>query len=49
MTQYRQQNNKNDGITQRNTDVLTDKKLKSLKPQDKLYKLADRDGLYVAV
>lgn len=29
--------------------MLTDKKLKSLKPQDKLYKLADRDGLYVAV
>lgn len=49
MTQYRQQNNKNDGITQRNTDMLTDKKLKSLKPQDKLYKLSDRDGLYVAV
>ncbi|WP_277849982.1 Arm DNA-binding domain-containing protein [Moellerella wisconsensis] len=29
--------------------MLTDKKLKSLKPQDKLYKLSDRDGLYVAV
>lgn len=29
--------------------MLTDKKLKSLKPLDKLYKLADRDGLYVAV
>lgn len=29
--------------------MLTDKKLKSLKPEDKLYKVADRDGLYVAV
>ncbi len=29
--------------------VLTDTKLKSLKPRDKLYKIADRDGLYVAV
>jgi integrase len=29
--------------------VLTDTKLKSLKPQDKLYKVSDRDGLYVAV
>ena len=29
--------------------VLTDTKLKNLKPQDKLYKVADRDGLYVAV
>ncbi|WP_444543527.1 Arm DNA-binding domain-containing protein [Laribacter hongkongensis] len=29
--------------------MLTDTKLKSLKPQDKLYKVADRDGLYVAV
>lgn len=29
--------------------MLTDTKLKSLKPQEKLYKVADRDGLYVAV
>lgn len=29
--------------------MLTDKKLKSLKPEDKLYKVTDRDGLYVAV
>lgn len=29
--------------------MLTDTKLKSLKPKDKLYKVSDRDGLYVAV
>lgn len=29
--------------------MLTDTKLKNLKPQDKMYKVADRDGLYVAV
>lgn len=29
--------------------MLTDTKLKSLKPQAKLYKVSDRDGLYVAV
>lgn len=29
--------------------MLTDTKLKSLKPQEKLYKVTDRDGLYVAV
>ncbi|ECA0163991.1 tyrosine-type recombinase/integrase [Salmonella enterica subsp. enterica] len=29
--------------------MLTDTKLKNLKPQDKLYKVTDRDGLYVAV
>jgi len=29
--------------------VLTDTKLRNLKPQDKLYKVPDRDGLYVAV
>lgn len=29
--------------------MLTDTKLKSLKPKDKLYKVTDRDGLYVAV
>lgn len=29
--------------------MLTDTKLKNLKPQEKLYKVADRDGLYVAV
>ncbi|EOC1317180.1 tyrosine-type recombinase/integrase [Cronobacter turicensis] len=29
--------------------MLTDSKLKNLKPKDKLYKVADRDGLYVAV
>ena len=29
--------------------MLTDTKLKNLKPKDKLYKVVDRDGLYVAV
>lgn len=29
--------------------MLTDTKLKNLKPLDKLYKITDRDGLYVAV
>lgn len=29
--------------------MLTDTKLKNLKPQARLYKVADRDGLYVAV
>ncbi|GKX40326.1 tyrosine-type recombinase/integrase [Pectobacterium versatile] len=29
--------------------MLTDTKIKSLKPRDKIYKVADRDGLYVAV
>ncbi len=29
--------------------MLTDTKLRSLKPQDKLYKVSDRDGLYIAV
>lgn len=29
--------------------MLTDSKIKSLKPKDKLYKVADRDGLYVSV
>ena len=29
--------------------MLTDTKLRDLKPQDKLYKVNDRDGLYVAV
>lgn len=29
--------------------MLTETKLKNLKPQDKLYKVSDRDGLYVAV
>lgn len=29
--------------------MLTDSKLKSLKPKDKLYKVADRDGLYVTI
>ncbi|HHT0121344.1 TPA: tyrosine-type recombinase/integrase [Raoultella ornithinolytica] len=29
--------------------MLTDTKLKNLKPQGKLYKVSDRDGLYVAV
>ncbi len=29
--------------------MLTDTKLKNIKPQDKLYKVSDRDGLYVAV
>ena len=29
--------------------MLTDTKLKNLRPRDKLYKVVDRDGLYVAV
>ena len=29
--------------------MLTDIAIKSLKPKDKIYKVADRDGLYVAV
>lgn len=29
--------------------MLTDTKLKSLKPKEKLYKVADRDGLYVTI
>jgi len=29
--------------------VLTDTKLKPLRLQEKLYKVSDRDGLYVAV
>ena len=29
--------------------MLTDTKLKNLKPKEKLYKVVDRDGLYVAV
>jgi len=29
--------------------LLTDTKLRNLKPRDKLYKVNDRDGLYVAV
>ncbi|MDE9542861.1 tyrosine-type recombinase/integrase [Xenorhabdus bovienii] len=29
--------------------MLTDTKIKNLKPTDKLYKISDRDGLYVAV
>lgn len=29
--------------------MLTDTKLRNLKPQDKLYKVNDRDGLYVAI
>ena len=29
--------------------MLSDTKLRSLKPRDRMYKVADRDGLYVAV
>ena len=29
--------------------MMTDTRLGNLKPQDKLYKVNDRDGLYVAV
>ena len=29
--------------------MLTDIAIKALKPKDKIYKVADRDGLYVAV
>lgn len=30
-------------------NLLTDTKIKNLKPRDKIYKISDRDGLYVAV
>jgi len=33
----------------RRRSVLTDVAIKSLKPKEKIYKVADRDGLYVAV
>jgi len=29
--------------------MLTETKLRSLKPRERLYKVADRDGMYVAV
>ncbi|CAM3414880.1 hypothetical protein PAAM106076_18815 [Paracoccus aminovorans] len=29
--------------------MLTDAGIKAMKPKDKLYKVADRDGMYVAV
>jgi hypothetical protein len=29
--------------------MLTDTKLRNLKPREKAYKVADRDGLYVSV
>ena len=29
--------------------MLTDAAIKALKPKDKLYKVADRDGMYVVV
>lgn len=37
------------GIFERkpNPTMLTDTKLRNLKPKDKLYKVNDRDGLYV--
>jgi hypothetical protein len=39
-----------DGIgDQERATMLTDTQLKNLKPTGKLYKLVDRDGLYVAV
>ncbi|WP_444547009.1 Arm DNA-binding domain-containing protein [Laribacter hongkongensis] len=39
------------GIGNPNLDrsMLTDTKLRNLKPQEKMYKVANRDGLYVAV
>jgi integrase len=38
----------NDGIN-RGAAMLTDTKLRNLKPRERTYKLTDRDGLYVAV
>ncbi len=32
-----------------NLTMLTDTKLRNIKPKDKLYKVNDRDGLYVAI
>ncbi len=29
--------------------MLTDTKLRNLKPKDSLYKVPDRDGMYVAI
>lgn len=29
--------------------MLNDSKIKSLKPKDKIYNIADRDGIYVTV
>ena len=29
--------------------MLSDTKIKTLKPKDRLYRVADRDGLYLAV
>lgn len=29
--------------------MLTETKLKALKPKDKVYKISDRDGLYVII
>ena len=39
------------GIFERkpNPTMLTDTKLRNLKPRDKLYKVNDREGLYVGV
>jgi len=36
-------------VLNNNNTMLTDTKLRNLKPKDKLYKVNDRDGLYVAV
>ena len=43
--------NLNHGISNliRTETMLTDTKLRNIKPQDKLYKVNDRDGLYAAV
>ena len=30
-------------------EMLTEAKLRTLKPEPKLYKITDRDGLYIAV
>lgn len=32
-----------------NLTMLTDTKLRNIKPKDKLYKVNDRDGLYVVI
>lgn len=38
-----------DGTFQEAMGMLTDIALKALKPKDKIYKIADRDGMYVRV
>jgi hypothetical protein len=38
-----------DTVSEREEIMLTDMQLRALKPSEKLYKVADQQGLYVAV